>query len=516
MRRLYAGTHARTVVVRTLLPSSTTRHTSGDSDDINDVGDGVSDGYGVDARESVGDGDAVGGSAGVLGDDNSVAERSTWIAPLAGSIGHHTGWVRALAAVDKTAAEAAATEGGGDRWRFSAACNYVRVWDDREEQDHRDNLGTATGNRGGGASALTDVSSTKIFTGDILALAAGGWWTDAVYTNGSKEAVNEAGMKGVYEAGKEAVNEAGMEAVAVKAAGEEDAIDDSTGSSSSGERRYIRRLFCGVADGTIRGWSISDCGDNNTAVRDTATSIIDTAVSNMAVNNTAVSNTAVSNTAVSNTAVNNTAVSNTAVSNTAVSNTAVSNTAVSNTAVSNTAVNNTAVSNTAVSNTAVSNTAVSNTAVSNTAVSNTAVSNTAVSNTAVSNMAVSNTGVNISTTAVDGGSSRGKGGNHGTTSSVCAPTLHLLAAAPAHAGRVSAVLLCPPWLISGCHGGSLRCHDARDLSPAPHPTGQLAELQRSEQKGPVAGQPEPEQRSEQHGHPLDAAHMGKVQALPKP
>jgi len=174
------------------------------------------------------------------------------LAVLTGVVGNHTGWVRALAAVEKTAEEAgsSAVAGGGGQWkgegmgagrarqillarsstrtlslrilsemasydvlriicqalrmgaaarggqwRFSAACNFVRVWEDRGV-DSAGSVGSVGSAR---SDALADVFSASIFTGDILALAAGAWE-------------------------------------------EEGALH--------------RRLFCGVADGTVRGWEI--------------------------------------------------------------------------------------------------------------------------------------------------------------------------------------------------------------------------------------------------------------------
>lgn len=105
---------------------------------------------------------------------------------LPGAIANHTGWVRALASVRKTpreleraravrprkasprkaGASAAADDATpppttGDAWRFSAACNVVRVWQDSfafDEDDEDD-------------GAVADVGSARIFTGDILCLA---------------------------------------------------------------------------------------------------------------------------------------------------------------------------------------------------------------------------------------------------------------------------------------------------------------------------------------------------------
>ena len=131
------------------------------------------------------------------------------MAPMEGSVENHTGWVRALAAVRKTPGEMDGWEkdsdekrheqgnpGGGSMWRFSAACNYVRVWDDQFEEDEE-------------GGCVRDVLSVKIFTGDILALAAGSL------------------------------------------------PEDGDRSQSAGERQPLRRLFCGVADGTVRGWDVA-------------------------------------------------------------------------------------------------------------------------------------------------------------------------------------------------------------------------------------------------------------------
>ena len=114
---------------------------------------------------------------------------------LPGAIANHTGWVRALASVRKTPREleraravrprkaslrkaknddasAAADDAApppttGDAWRFSAACNVVRVWQDSfafDEDDEDDEELPPYG-------AVADVGSARIFTGDILCLA---------------------------------------------------------------------------------------------------------------------------------------------------------------------------------------------------------------------------------------------------------------------------------------------------------------------------------------------------------
>ena len=108
---------------------------------------------------------------------------------LPGAIANHTGWVRALASVRKTPREleraravrprkasprkarasAAADDATpppttGDAWRFSAACNVVRVWQDSFAFDEDDEVYENGG-------AVADVGSARIFTGDILCLA---------------------------------------------------------------------------------------------------------------------------------------------------------------------------------------------------------------------------------------------------------------------------------------------------------------------------------------------------------
>ena len=133
--------------------------------------------------------------------------------PLPGAVENHTGWVRALASAPKTSREIAADPDAGDRWRFSAACNVIRVWHDvfRDEEDESspsdvdvdvdvDEDATASESEsdsesgsGSETSALEDVGSASIFTGDVLSLA-----------------------------------------------------------SSRG------RLFAGVADGTVRGWTLEN------------------------------------------------------------------------------------------------------------------------------------------------------------------------------------------------------------------------------------------------------------------
>ena len=123
--------------------------------------------------------------------------------PLPGAVEDHTGWVRALASAPKTSREIAADPDAGDRWRFSAACNVIRVWHDvfRDEEDEsspsdedEDEGEDATDSDAGSeTSALEDVGSASIFTGDVLSLA-----------------------------------------------------------SSRG------RLFAGVADGTVRGWTLEN------------------------------------------------------------------------------------------------------------------------------------------------------------------------------------------------------------------------------------------------------------------
>lgn len=113
---------------------------------------------------------------------------------LPGAIANHTGWVRALAFVRKTpreleraravrprkgkaslrnlrkaGASAPANDAPpppttGDTWRFSAACNVVRVWQDSFAFDEDDEVYENGG-------AVADVGSARIFTGDILCLA---------------------------------------------------------------------------------------------------------------------------------------------------------------------------------------------------------------------------------------------------------------------------------------------------------------------------------------------------------
>lgn len=274
-RRMYAGTHAKTVVARSL---------------------------------------------------RAGARR--WMSPLEGTIGNHTGWVRALTAVDKldrtidkSSKKTTVCESDekvsermtrGSRWRFSAACNYVRVWDDVYDD--------------GEAYAL-DVSSTNIFTGDILALAAGSWRCE----DGKKEEKKDEEEEGEGLMGKQSAKE-----------------DEEAGVDGSIRRQHIRRLFCGVADGTVRGWDLRH---------------------------------------------------------------------------------------------------------------------------------------------ISGGQP---------------PALTPLDAAPAHAGRVSALLLCPPWLVSGCHGGTLRCHSALDLSPPPPPPSPSPSPSLS--MGKQSGQRAAAGR-------VEDAHAGKVQAL---
>ena len=109
---------------------------------------------------------------------------------LPGAIANHTGWVRALASVRKTPGElersrapdstdASATTPTtedappppttGDAWRFSAACNVVRVWQDSLAFDEDDDADGETDDENDGAVA--DVCSARIFAGDILCLA---------------------------------------------------------------------------------------------------------------------------------------------------------------------------------------------------------------------------------------------------------------------------------------------------------------------------------------------------------
>ena len=110
---------------------------------------------------------------------------------LPGAIANHTGWVRALASVRKTPREleraravrprkaslsksqstvekpvddATPPPTTGDAWRFSAACNVVRVWQDSFAFDEDDEDDEDDG-------AVADVGSARIFTGDILCLA---------------------------------------------------------------------------------------------------------------------------------------------------------------------------------------------------------------------------------------------------------------------------------------------------------------------------------------------------------
>ena len=148
---------------------------------------------------------------------------------LPGAIANHTGWVRALASVRKTPREleraravrprkaslrkaksssAAANDAPpppttGDAWRFSAACNVVRVWQDsfafdEDEHDHEYDDDYEYG------GAVVDVGSARIFTGDILCLAG---VTRAPVTGGD------------------------------------------------------RFLIAGVADGTVRGWRVREASE---------------------------------------------------------------------------------------------------------------------------------------------------------------------------------------------------------------------------------------------------------------
>ena len=135
--------------------------------------------------------------------------------PLPGAVANHTGWVRALASVAKTQEEVdAAGERFGARWRFSAACNVVRVWqdafdgsdedgDEGESEETFDNDASDASESSSEPPALADVGSAKLFSGDILALAAA-------------------------------------------------EIDDT--AASSGVSR--RAIFAGVADGTVREWTV--------------------------------------------------------------------------------------------------------------------------------------------------------------------------------------------------------------------------------------------------------------------
>ena len=113
---------------------------------------------------------------------------------LPGAIANHTGWVRALASVRKTprelerashirarlprlpgtgpedaffdARDVVSPPTTGNAWRFSAACNVVRVWQDSFafDEDDVNDVDDALG-------AVVDVGSTKIFAGDVLCLA---------------------------------------------------------------------------------------------------------------------------------------------------------------------------------------------------------------------------------------------------------------------------------------------------------------------------------------------------------
>jgi WD40 repeat protein len=100
--------------------------------------------------------------------------------PLPGAVEDHTGWVRALASAPKTSREIAADPDAGDRWRFSAACNVIRVWHDvfRDEEyesspsgEDEDEDATAS-ESDSETSALEDAGSASIFTGDVLSLAS--------------------------------------------------------------------------------------------------------------------------------------------------------------------------------------------------------------------------------------------------------------------------------------------------------------------------------------------------------
>jgi WD40 repeat protein len=133
---------------------------------------------------------------------------------LPGSIKNHTGWVRAMARVGKTANEILVNDTSvGDAWRFSAACGVVRVWQDSFEFDE-DAEGEVDDEEDDDTdSALVDVASVKIFTGDILCLA-------------------------------------GFEV-------KDDSFDEPP-------KRY---LFAGVTDGTVRGWHVEEnvAGKEHTA-----------------------------------------------------------------------------------------------------------------------------------------------------------------------------------------------------------------------------------------------------------
>jgi WD40 repeat protein len=143
--------------------------------------------------------------------------------PLPGGIGDHTGWVRALASLPKTEKELFDNESRvvrfGDKWRFSAACNVVRVWQDslefEEEDANAEDDADAEDARGRflskNTSALVDVAATKIFTGDILCLAS-------AVSHGSSSLFAPA---------------------------------------NEHERQPLERfLVAGVADGTVRGWRV--------------------------------------------------------------------------------------------------------------------------------------------------------------------------------------------------------------------------------------------------------------------
>ena len=149
---------------------------------------------------------------------------------LPGAIANHTGWVRALASVRKTpnelerarrsprlpGASATGPEDDtrnsispptfGNAWRFSAACNVVRVWQDSFAFDEDDEMGDVGDDAL--SSAVVDVGETKIFTGDVLCLA--GFQTATRSPNGSS-----------------------------------------------------RFLIAGVADGTVRGWRVVESPDTS-------------------------------------------------------------------------------------------------------------------------------------------------------------------------------------------------------------------------------------------------------------
>lgn len=154
---------------------------------------------------------------------------------LPGAIANHTGWVRALASVRKTpnelerarrsprlpGASATGPEDAffearndsnispptfGNAWRFSAACNVVRVWQDSFAFDEDDEMGDVGDDAL--SSAVVDVGETKIFTGDVLCLA--GFQTATRSPNGSS-----------------------------------------------------RFLIAGVADGTVRGWRVVESPDTS-------------------------------------------------------------------------------------------------------------------------------------------------------------------------------------------------------------------------------------------------------------